>query len=73
MSDETQFLIDCIVEKMTIYLMRDDDISMLDAMNIIYHSQVYEKILNLETGLYYQSAAYNYQLLRHELEFGKIA
>ena len=29
--------------------------------------------MDLETGLYYQSAKYNYELLRHEIKYGKIA
>jgi len=27
---------------------------------------------DLETGLYYQSPAYNYGLLKHEIDYGKI-
>ena len=44
-----------------------------EALQLVYNSQLYEKITDLETGLYYQSAPYNYELLRHEIEFGKIA
>ena len=43
-----------------------------DAMDGVYNSQLYEKILDLETGLYYQSAGYNYELLRNELLTGKV-
>ena len=37
-----------------------------------YNKLFFEKIVNLDTGLYYQSAAYNYGLLKHEIEFGKL-
>lgn len=43
-----------------------------EAMDTFYNSQLYEKIMDKETGLYIQSAPYNYEFLKHELEFGKI-
>ena len=42
------------------------------ALELVYNSQLYDKIMDLETGLYYQSARYNYELLRHEVRYGKI-
>ena len=42
------------------------------ALELVYNSQLYDKIVDLETGLYYQSARYNYELLRHEVRYGKI-
>lgn len=47
--------------------------STIEAMSAVYNSQTYEKILDLSTGLYYQSAAYNYELLKHELQTGRLA
>ena len=52
--------------------MEDYQLELPKALELIYNSQFYEKIVNLDTGLYYQSAAYNYELLKHEFEFGKI-
>ena len=49
------------------------DYSITEALDVVYNSQLYEKILDLETGLYYQSAGYNYELLRNELLTGKVA
>ena len=48
-------------------------LSVPQALQLVYNSQLYEKITDLETGLYYQSAKYNYELLRHEMKYGKIA
>ena len=52
--------------------MEDFNYSITEAMDAVYNSQLYEKILDLETGLYYQSAGYNYELLRNELLTGKV-
>lgn len=73
MTHETQFLIDALVERLTLLVMEEYQLSLIDAMNLVYNSQLYEKIMDLETGLYYQSALYNYQLLRQEITLGKIA
>ncbi len=73
MTQETQFLIDSLVERLTQFLMEDDKLTLVEALSIVYHSQLYEKIMDMETGLYFQSAAYNYNLLRRELTLGKIA
>ena len=42
------------------------------AMCIVYESEVYEKLLDIETGLYRESPAYVYGLLQDELNFGHI-
>ena len=72
MTIETKFLISVLVEKLTIQVTNDYNLSEAEALDLIYNSQLYEKILDLETGLYYQSAGYNYELLKSEIEYGKI-
>ena len=72
MTIETKFLISVLIEKLTIKAMEDYNLSEAEALDLIYNSQLYEKILDLETGLYYQSASYNYELLKSEIEYGKI-
>ena len=72
MTIETKFLISVLIEKLTIKAMENYNLSEAEALDLIYNSQLYEKILDLETGLYYQSANYNYELLKSEIEYGKI-
>lgn len=42
------------------------------AMHTIYTSEIYEKLMDRETGLYRESPAYVYGLLRDELDCGHI-
>lgn len=72
MSEQTKFLIDSLVEQLSLWVMRDYRLSMVEALQLVFNSQLYEKVIDLETGLYYQSAAYNYGLLKHEIDYGKI-
>ena len=72
MNEQTKFLIDSLVEQLALWAMRDYRLSMVEALQLVFNSQLYEKVIDLETGLYYQSAAYNYGLLKHEIDYGKI-
>jgi hypothetical protein len=72
MSKENKFLIDSLTKNLVLKVMNDFGYSITVAMDVVYNSQLYDKILDLETGLYYQSAGYNYELLRNELLTGKI-
>ena len=72
MSTETKFLLDTLTKNLVLKVMEEFGYSITQAMDVVYNSQLYEKLLDLETGLYYQSAGYNYELLRHELLTGKI-
>ena len=73
MTKETKFLIDNLTKNLVLLVMEEFKYSITEAMDVVYNSQLYEKILDLETGLYYQSAGYNYELLRNELLTGKVA
>ena len=72
MTEETRFLIDSLVEQLALMAMDEYKLPMQKALELVYNSQLYDKIVDLETGLYYQSARYNYELLRHEVRYGKI-
>ena len=72
MSEQAKFLIDSLVEQLALWAMTDYSLSMTEALQLVFNSQLYDKVVDLETGLYYQSAAYNYGLLKHELVYGKI-
>ena len=71
MSNETKFLIDTLTSNLVVKVMEEFGYSISEAMDAVYNSQVYDKILDQETGLYFQSAGYNYELLRKELRTGK--
>lgn len=63
-----EFITQDIVEMITIDQFMEFD----EAMNKFYHSEVFEKLQNIETGLYTQSPAYVYDLFKDEMNFGHI-
>ena len=71
MSQES-FMIEELVKDLVLKLMEDQKMSMNEALDAVYNSDTYAKVLDLETGLFSQSTAYVYSILQRELKEGKI-
>ena len=71
MNKEQKFLIELMIDDIAKYLIEDMNISILEALDIVYNSQVFDKLMDIETGLYFQSPAYCYEYLKHEMKYGK--
>ena len=71
MSQES-FMIEELVKDMVLKLMEEQKMSMNEALDAVYNSDTYAKVLDLETGLFSQSTAYVYSILQRELKEGKI-
>lgn len=67
-SARRDFLVSHVVDKMTEYLVLDNNISIEDALKTVYQSNVYEQLQDEEGGLYAQSPSYVYELLKIELK-----
>ena len=65
-------LINARIKDMAMWLMEDFKYSLEEALDCVYNSELFERLQNLETGLYYESSGYNYELLKDELKYGKI-
>ena len=65
-------LINARIKDMAMWLMEDFKYSLEEALDCVYNSELFEKLQDLETGLYYQSSGYNYELLKKEIKYGKV-
>ena len=72
MMDNKQQLIEYMVQDLVEMISEAQGIEYDLAMRSLYDSAVYEKLLDVETGLYRESPAYVYGLLQDELNFGHI-
>ena len=54
----TQDLVAMVVER--------EGLSVQDAMGVVYHSRLHEKLQDVETGLYLEGSEYLYGLLKEE-------
>lgn len=73
MTKDQTFMIDHVVSEMIQMLMEKKQMTFQEALDLLYGSQLFEMLQDTSTGLYLQSACYNYESLEHELKFGKIA
>ena len=70
--EQIQFLIEEMTREIIIYLMQDFGYDMDKAFEIFYNSDTFERLNNIQSGLYYQSSGYVYSFLKEELLAGKV-
>ena len=66
MSKET-YMIECTTRDMISWLMNDYHYSLDKAMDSVYKSKTYGSLINVNTGLYFQSSQYVFEDLQKEL------
>ena len=69
---QISIMINARFKDMAMWLMEDFKYSLEEALDCVYNSELFEKLQDLETGFYYESSGYNYELLKDELKYGKI-
>ena len=63
MTAEQTFIIDHLLGELVELIVIYRKVSIPVALDILYNSTLYNQINDIETGLYLQSADYNYELL----------
>ena len=66
--EQIQFIIESDVEELVSFLMKDYKLTLIDAFDKMYNSEIYTKLCDTKTGLYIQSPAYIYEYLKEELK-----
>lgn len=67
------FMIEETTKDLIMLLMEERNVSLEDAVNLVYTSETFSKLCNLSTGLYFQSTPYVYEYLNRELITGKLS
>ena len=62
------YLIAYTIDHMTEFLIEDYGVSIAEALNFIYNSETYQKLIDTDNGLYEQSASYVYEILSEEYQ-----
>ena len=65
---KADMLIEYIVGDIISYIMEDNNLKIGEAMAIFYDSRIFEKLHDIETGLYLNGSAYVYELFKEERE-----
>jgi len=69
---EMQFMLEYICREVTLMLMNDFGWDIGAALDALYGSDTFSKLENPDTGMYYQSPVYVYDILLEELRSGKM-
>ena len=69
---EVTFMIEELVKELVIRLMDERGMMMKQALDTIYNSETYTKLLDERTGLFSQSTVYVYSILETEMLTGKM-
>lgn len=72
MNKNVLYLIEGITKDIIAYLMQDHNIDMPAAIALFYNSETFEKLSNEATGLYIESSAYVYEILKTEMRMGTL-
>jgi hypothetical protein len=70
MNKKQIFITDYLYAELVKLIMQYRHLPFQEALDLLYTSALYDKIADLETGLYLQSPDYNYELLDEELACG---
>jgi hypothetical protein len=72
MNEIEEMKADLVKELANMLMSNDANISMNQALEYVFNSETYQKLLDNKTQLYYQSAGYVMSYLQNELLTGKM-
>ena len=72
MNKQMQYLVEGITKDVIAYLIEDNGYDLPAALKEFYNSETYAKLSDEATGLYIESSAYVYEILKNELNMGRL-
>lgn len=72
MNKRMQYLVEGITKDIIVYLMEDGGYDLPTALKEFYNSETFAKLSDESTGLYIESSAYVYEMLKGELTNGRL-
>lgn len=64
--NDVQYQIECTTRDIATFLVADFSISIEEALRTVYNSEIYKKLCDVRTGLFFQSPLYVYDFLKAE-------
>lgn len=68
MTAQQQEMIEYTIQEVVRYMIEDKGISMEKALEQFYLSEIFEKLTDIETGLYLEGSAYIYELMKRKTD-----
>ena len=70
---DIQYMNECMMRDITMMIIEKYNVSLAEALDLVYNSETYMKLQDPRTGLYFQSPVYVFDFLQKELEHGKFS
>lgn len=67
-----EHLMEYNIQEIIEYIVEDLQVEYDKAMQIFYNSETFDKLVDIDTGLYFESSAYVYSLFQDERNFGRL-
>ena len=64
---DIQYMNECMMRDLAMMLIKKCNVSLSEALDILYNSETFEKLQDERTGLYFQSPVYVFDFLQKEL------
>jgi hypothetical protein len=64
---DIQYMNECMMRDLAMMLIKKYNVSLSEALDILYNSETFEKLQDERTGLYFQSPVYVFDFLQKEL------
>ena len=71
-NQKIRFMMDYVTAAVIACIMEDKDLPIEEAMKAFYNSEVFDRLCDVETGLYRESGGYVYDLYKTEQEYGRL-
>ena len=72
-TNDFEYMKEAMAADLAELLSNDLELTITEALDILYNSETYLKLSDPNTGLYFQSTLYVYSYLQQEISTGKIA
>ena len=67
MNKTQKYLIEYLIRDIVCIIAQDNNITIDKSMDIFFNSNIFEKLQDVESGLYTESASYIYEIFKNEI------
>ena len=71
-SEKQKQLMEFAVQDLVKILVERQQLSFKEGLGVVYQSELFQKLQDAETGLYLESPLYLYDMLKDELQYGRL-
>ena len=72
LNSKISYMMDYVTSVVVSCIIKDDCLSVDKALKVFYNSEVFDRLRDVETGLYRESGAYVYELYKTEKKYGRL-